>query len=574
LANDSVTKEQLIDAIADGSFVIKITDMHFDKLSEVGSLLAELHNARLYDIIEYFQSPPWDELSPQCQMRIGRIIGSFSALVRDSTERICIFFHKIHNRAPSGKTYYIDKGLEDWVSANRPLSGELATLIKNAGHDSPFIGPVLAAWRETEPDNALNATIAFSHDNRTEIKRQALFSLGIFRYDDENEASKAEARLADVALSSKDADRISALSAIIRQLEIQDQKSARLLEVVEKLAEEPDYEIRHTLIQGFAFHQGAYSSTIHNRVTSLMKTVGLDSSATLEFIDLALSNMNVDTQRDVVFETISAILSQENRPPGIGVFDALTYKIFNAPHEVIGWYVTRWLLDGDYNICIQIDSIFRSLDDLVYDFKLDSFALNDADIFYLTRKIFAYFMFSHGPAVSLLSACLLAMDRSTRNRLEDEISSFWLRNYPSDLDLFDAVCSNYKLEELKGSIERMRQQVEAYERPLRSLSSNVALKPSTMERRIQAEIAHERNKYIHRTAQETSIFGSLFHTSTLLYGNSSVTYIHASPTEEPVRQVLSLENIHTSMMLPRMDSLYPARLNYLLYRFRRESRPK
>lgn len=507
-------------------------------------------------------------------MRVERTIEGFSGSVRDSPKRISHFFHKLYNGAAGQQTYNISKGFEDWISANRLQSCELAMLIKNGGQDSPFLGFILLAWREIAPSDALDATIDFSYDDRTNIKRQAIYSLGLFKYGDENEASKAEARLVEAVLSSENTHRITALSAITHQLKIQQEKSARLTELVGSLTDTTDKEIRHELIQGFTLHQGAYTPSIQSKVISLMKTVGLDCIETLDVIDHAFYTMDIDKQRDTVFETLTAILSQKDMAPQLTVFDMLMDKIANAPHELIGWYVTRWLLDGDYNICSQISSVFAPFDDSIYEFKLGSFALKPAEIFYLVRKIYVYLMFSHGPAVSFLSECLLLLDVSDRIHLEDDISSFWLRNYPNDIDLFDKVHDTHKNQELKSSIERMRQRVESYENPLRSQPLNAALKPSTMERRIQAEIAHVRNKEMHKAAEKKSIFASMMHKSTLLYGNSSVTYIYTTPTDEPVRQVVPLKSFTTSTTLPRMDTLYPARLNYLLYRFRLESRPK
>ncbi|RUW52218.1 hypothetical protein EOA32_13505 [Mesorhizobium sp. M1A.F.Ca.ET.072.01.1.1] len=91
---------------------------------------------------------------------------------------------------------------------------------------------------------------------------------------------------------------------------------------------------------------------------------------------------------------------------------------------------------------------------------------------------------------------------------------------------------------------------------------------------MQTEIAQERNKQIGRIAEENSIFAGLFHKSTLLYGRSSVVYVYPDSSGEPIRQVMQLQSFETSSALPRMDVLYPARLNYLIYRLRVEERPK
>jgi hypothetical protein len=571
MADTSIAKTELQVAILEDSLQTKISNLNFDTLSETGTLLADLHNEGSQDIIAYFETLAWDKLSDRDRRRAARVLEAFAASVQDSSERITPFFHAMHCRASK---VHVDNGFQAWIAANRSQISEVATLIKDREQDSPFLGSLLYAWREVAPVDALNAAIVFSQDKRPAIKRQAIFALGVFKYADDKEAALAEKRLADLLSSDSVEEQCTAISAIARMIEKQDKKSARLVAELEKAADQPNAEIRHQLIAGLIHHRDVYPPPLRDKVFSLMKTVQSDCGETLNLIDLALYNMDIDTDRDTVFETLTAILSQKTGAPSLKTFDSLVHKIETTAHEVIGWYATHWLLDGQYEICNQLNSLFPPLDKSVYNFRLDAFGLSDAEVIYLAHKIYVYLMFSHGPAISLLCACLMSLKLKERKLLEEDIASFWLHNYPSDLNLFDAACKAHPCKGLKASIERMRRQVDAYEKPLRSLPSNPALLPSTMDRRIQAEIAHERSKEISRIAGESSPLASLFHKSTLLYGRSSVTYIYPSGSDEPVRQVIPLQSYQTSSELPRMDILYPARLNYLFYRFRRESWPE
>ncbi|MBZ9859082.1 HEAT repeat domain-containing protein [Mesorhizobium sp. CA12] len=573
MSDHPITIAQLKQAVSNGSLWPTVSALSFDSLRGVGTVLADMHNDNTFDGISYFEALPIAEFSSRDRTRIAHVIEGFLSKIRDTTERVVSLVHTLGDRASDNLAYQIGQGFEAWVAANPAQIHQAANIITETDRDSEFLGTVLQAWRAKAPSEALNAAISLSKSKWPSIRRQATHMLGAFEYSDGDETLAAE-RLADLISSDDPQNQRAAAFAIIRLLERQTDKSAELVAKLEEVADRSNENVRNELIAGLAYHRAAFPPLLKEKVLALMKAVQSDDARTLDLIDAALYSMDIDKDRHLVFETLTAILSQAEAAPPLKKFDSLVHKIQTSAGDAHGWYVTHWLLGGEYQICSQLDAFFPPLDKSIYDFQLDEFSLSDAEIFYLAHKIYAYLMFDHGPAVSLLSACLSSLKLHKRKLLEKDIASFWLRNYPTDLDLFDKVNSAYPGKGLKPSIERMKQQVGSYQTPLRALPPNRAMQPSTLERRVQTEIAHERSKQIGRIAEENSIFAGLFHKSTLLYGRSSVVYIYPDSSGEPIRQVMQLQSVETSSALPRMDILYPARLNYLIYRLRIEERPE
>jgi hypothetical protein len=230
-------------------------------------------------------------------------------------------------------------------------------------------------------------------------------------------------------------------------------------------------------------------------------------------------------------------------------------------------------LDGDPHVCSEIHSLFPPLDQSIYDFDLGPFSLRDDEALYLSRKVFGYMSYMHGPAVSLLSACLRRLQGTGRPALEEAIIDFWLRNYPNDLALFDQILVDHPWDGLGASIGRMRECVEAYQGALEELPRNRALEPSSSERRVQADIRADRQREITKVSHKNSIFASLMTVSTILYGRASITYTYAGPDEKPVRRAVPFTSHSIKTANPQMDVLHPARLNYLVWNFRSERRP-
>ncbi|MBB36990.1 MAG: hypothetical protein CME88_16970 [Hirschia sp.] len=560
-------------ASQEGALLDTVAEIDFDQLEVAGSALADLHREGTTDGLAYFESLSWSELSSRDQMRNLIVLKSFLSALQAQAERISSFIHAVASDIHQHNIYHLQNGFQNWASANGDQLPILANLISARSEDSPFLTPLLHAWWENAPEDALTAANTFCDDARPQIRQDAIFALGAFKYDRVESAGPATAKLSALLDSQTDQARLSAIAASARLL---DQLAAPVDELtakLEALCKDPDPETRHALIAVHVHNKSAFPEHLQHAVFALMKTVTADCPGTLDRIDFALYDMDLDEDRETVFDIVSALLTQEEDQPSLEAFGSLTHKIETADHSLLCWYVTRWLLSGDFRICTQLSALFPPLNRSPYDFDLSAFSLTPAEVFYLARKIYVYLMFDHGAGVSLLIACLMALKLDHRKQLEANIASFWLRNFPGDIEIFETAIEVTPRKGLKASVTRLKAHIDTYETPLQTLSKNPALRPSTMERRIQAELARERGRDVGRMAMKKSILGDLVHTSHLLYGRTSVTYVYRGEGEEPIRQIIPMQSFQTSTPLPKMDVLYPTRLNFLLYRFRREKRP-
>ncbi|RUW52219.1 HEAT repeat domain-containing protein [Mesorhizobium sp. M1A.F.Ca.ET.072.01.1.1] len=451
MSDHPITIAQLKQAVSDGSLWPTVSALSFDSLTRVGTVLADMHNDNTFDGISYFEALPVAEFSNRDRSRIAHVIEGFLSKIRDTTERVVSLVHSLGDSASDNLAYHIGQGFEAWLAANSAQIHQVANIITETDRDSEFLGTVLQAWRATAPSEALNAAISLSKSKWPAIRRQATYMLGAFEYSEGNETLAVE-RLSDLVSSDDPQNQRAAAFAIIRLLERQTDKSAQLIAKLEEAADRSNENVRDELIAGLAYHRGAFPPPLRTKVLTLMKTVQSDHARTLDLVDAALCSMDIDRERHLVFETLTAILSQEKGAPPLKKFDSLVHKIQTSAGDAHGWYVTHWLLGGEYRICSQLDAFFPPSDKSIYDFQLDGFRLSDTEIFYFAHKIYAYLMFNHGPAVSLLSACLASLKQERRKLLEKDITSFWLRNYPTDLDLFNKVSDAYPN---KGSKPRL-----------------------------------------------------------------------------------------------------------------------
>ena len=564
---------KLTAAIDDGALQNGIAEIDFDQLQSAGSIVADLHNQSAIDAVAFFLTLPWRDLSISDQMRNATVLETCLGNLKEKAECIYSFVHAVAGKFHEYNVYELQNGFQNWASANGDQLPALADLISAGSDDSPVLTPLVHAWWKDAPEDALSAAIKFCDDSRQQIRQDAVCALGAFKYDDAESAAPAIPKLSTLLDSQIDEARLAAIAASARLLDQLEDPVDELTAKLEALCKDPDPNTRHALIAAYGYNKTAYPEHLQHAVFTLMKSVTTDCPDTLDRINSALYNMDTDKDRETVFDILSALLTQEHNAPSLETFGSLTRKIETSDHSLLGWYVTRWLLDGDFRICRQLSELFPPLNRAPYIFDLSAFNLLPAELFYLARKIYVYLMFNNGAGVSLLVACLMALKLDHRKQLEADIASFWLRNFPGDIEIFEAAIQANPRSGLKASVSRLSADIDAYEKPLQALPKNPALRTSTMESRIQAVLARDRDRDVGCMAMKKSVLGDLIHTSHLLYGCTSVAYVYRGDGEEPIRQVMPTQSFQVSAPLPKMDVLFPTRLNYLLYRFRCEKRP-
>lgn len=570
---DIPSGRELAAALERDDLLTAVAKLPLDRLKEVGAILAGMHADETPDVLGFFGRLSWATMEHRDQMRFSYLVSGFITETSESPQKLVRFLHVLRSATGDANLYQLQDAFEHWLARQRSQYREILQIIQDGAWDSPFVGSVLQSWRQHAPSDALDATLGLCEDTRPGVRRQAIYALGSF-VDSEDRVRKLAAHRLASLMDGPDSEekRVAVLSAT-NMVAKPDGMLPDVTEALEKVAEAPSVEIRKELILSLVRNQDTYPAALRSKVFELMKSVRKDDVEAVNLIDMVLYNMDLESDPAAFADLLTTILGQSDGAPSLKSFDSAVQAIRSARHETLGRLVIRWLLEGEHEICSQIGDLFPPLDSSVYQFSFADFNLSVAEVFYLSRKVFGYMNFMHGPAVSLLYACLSALAEKMRKAMENEIVSFWLRNYPDDIEVFKAVFAAYPCDGIDKSIQRLEKGVVAYERALERLPSNPALLPSARERRIQSEIRSQQNRDIVKDARKTSILESMFHTKTILYGRSSITHVYRGQGSEPVRQVVTFSSFEHSAALPRMSVLQPAIFDRMLFDFRRERPP-
>lgn len=567
------SKAELKAAVVDGEILAFLSKQQLDVIEMAGEVLAKLQDNGEVDVVAHIDAQSWSELDFSLRHRATDLFKGFLAATDASASIIVPLLERMHSAVAGAGEHTVRLGAEQWMR-KRPerASDAVRTIVEGTG-ESPFLGMFIGGWREIDPQAALNKACDLCDDGRSWVTRQAIYSLNGFGEGTAETQHQAAAMLTFLIKKLDAESQIIAIRSALYMLGASNHRSADLVRALEEAVVHPSAEVVHEFVFAFSSNRNSLPEKLQARVFELMKGIGRDDPHTLNLVDSVLYRMDPNADRDLFYDLLTSIIKQGDDAPSLKMFDSAIHRIRESGHRSIGWFAINWLLDGDFLVCSEMHSLFPPLDRSIYDLDLGQFALNDDEVSYLCRKVFGYMSYMHGPAVSLLSACLARLRGTSRAALEEAINDFWLRNYPDDLTLFDQILVNHPWEGLDTSIGRMRERVKDYQSALEKLPRNRALEPSTSERRVQSEIRAEQHREIAKSSREKSIFASILTVSTILYGRASITYTYAGSGEKPVRKAVPFTSHSIKTANPQMDILHPTRLNHLLCNFRNERRP-
>lgn len=568
-----IAGEDLLQSMLDGSLPEKLEQLDPEVGEATGRAMAALHAEGRTDAMSFLLELEWFTMPFRRKWILRHALEAFAGHVEDNSQKVLAFFQAARHLDGSGSNHALDQAFEAWCDTHRSAVPDFVRSIKDKDVESAYLHAMLIRlWRDA-PEDAIEFAVSFSRNPRDDMRSQAIFALGGFDYRNAADAEPAIVRLLELLPTSDPSDARAAILASCSLVRKPFGVDMRIVDALRSDGIAGDVERRRLLISGLLGRGGEVPTELADATTHLVRRLSLLDQFDVGLINRWLYEADLHRDRGIVLDVLSDVAANSADQWSFRALHGFTHRVSAATPSNLGWYVVKWLLEGTHQIRENLHELFSPLDQSIHGFDLSDLGLTKAEVPFLARKVFVHLMFSHGPAVSMLCALLTQLKGKKRMDLETEISDFWLRNFPNDIELFDAFERLHARSGLKASIGRLRSALNTYRAPIKDMSANPALRPSTMERRVQMEIAHERSRQVMRRADENSIFAQLVHKSVLLYGRSSVSYVQAGDGD-PVRQVLPFQHIEHSVAIPTMDVLAPTRLLMLLQRFRNEPRPR
>ena len=342
--------------------------------------------------------------------------------------------------------------------------------------------------------------------------------------------------------------------------------------LLERACDKPSALLRQALGQSLRNYHNAYDDSMIESTFLALQTTDKEDVNTIRIINSLLYEWDIDGDRGRVFRLLSKLLGGRDDAIGLEALDNFTHCIRKEKGEVLGWYVISFLLTGDEKLCANVRHLLpykESRDGL--DIDLGVFALTAPWIAYLTRKILGYCLHEKPSTAALLLSCLRAASESNRAEIEDLIYDYFLMNYLNAIECFESAVSENDVA--RESVNRLSLKLKSYLDTLSEFGKCSAFGPTERERQLQHYHQTDLSRNIQKQVEERSIFYSLVHKSTILYGTASIAYLYAEDSAVPRREEMSMSRYEQFAEIPRLDVIDRVGLQNAIFRFQQQRPP-
>ncbi|MDF5911938.1 hypothetical protein P4W15_09075 [Morganella morganii] len=400
------------------------------------------------------------------------------------------------------------------------------------------------------------------------VRNQAYFVLGKLNID-ETQASVILELLISSAMSEEDSGcYASILRAILYFGERFPSYWSPIEEFLTTFIKDSPPEVLNVISHIVAFQSGDLSESVIRLLVKKLANISPEHTCTINNVDHLLVNLIKRDLCSLAIELLESILA-------VGVkFTSLDYlsRELLCKHqyqELRNHIITKWFLSGESSLCHAVSDLLHDVMGKDIELKADMALLGDdkKQVFVSHKAIGWLFTRPVAAASFILSICETA-SITTLNNIAQILYDPLLLSYPGELEQF---FQSYIDKNVQGQLcERLLRKLEAYHADIMKVSElNELMAPSENVRAYWKDCDKDMQK-AHEKASKSSIIQIIATTQRLLYGNSSIYYIHMGDGKS-VRQEAQMHSFSHSTEMPRLNVLDPESLDYALriYRYER-----
>ena len=417
-------------------------------------------------------------------------------------------------------------------------------------HENPdkyanLLPQIVVAGARSDPEFFVEETIQLSRNEKVEIRRIAIFALGLIEYSKINSTYQEKVLSCfELAVVQENDDQLlgrltrSAFAVYkVRQFSIE-----RVTSIIEKaLSKGTDYTL-HAAAELFGSEFEIFPEVLIDIVLSYLAHVKLDNKGTINKIDYGLMQLLKRGDKNKAINLLEAILLGNPETISLDVFQSTLHELYGNPNKTLDQIITRWFLKGDKVLGEGISAIVNLAPDKNVQLEIDPSEFDISDpmcLIFLARKAIGYLFHTPVTAASIIISLIdIAPSDEIIQILIDLLFDPLSINYPGMvLDYLKSV-KNVS-DRVTSSIKMVLGYFDGYIKKINAARNIPELHPSQDQREIY-------NRYFSRMmseavskAQEDSVFLSLVSKSVLLYGRKSIDYVN-SPDGQSNRMEIPL----------------------------------
>ncbi|WP_230405437.1 hypothetical protein [Plesiomonas shigelloides] len=430
-----------------------------------------------------------------------------------------------------------------------------------------FLSGSILAYDSSHMAEAIHTTERLiAHSNQI-VRNQAYYALGRLNVD-ETQASVIWEVLVGSAASEDDTRcYASILSAVLHFGGVFPSYSAQIEELLITFFKKIPLDALDEILNIIVFRSDDIPESVLHLFVKQLANVSPDHKYTINHIDRLLVKLVKRDLCSLAIELLESIVG--DRSVKFTLLGYFSSELLSNHQELCNHIITKWFLSGKSSLCHGVLDLLHYIPGKDIELKADMALLGDdkRQVFVSHKAIGWLFTRPVAAASFILSICELA-STTTLNHLVKVLFDPLLLSYPRELEQFFQSCLDKEVQ--RELCERLLGMLQTYHAGIDKVSElNELMAPSENIRAYWKNFDKDMQQ-AHEKAEKKSIFQMIATPQRLLYGNSSIYYVHHGDGTS-VRQEAQMHSFSHSTEIPRLHILDPETLDYnlLIYRCER-----
>ncbi|EMR34055.1 hypothetical protein [Vibrio harveyi] len=548
-----------------------ICELYYEEISSddkvLEQALTELHNSGSIELVNIVSTVE------KCSSRYDfftilhafeNVLPSLDASIEDVLRCLVNLTHLAGRDLAAGGVY---RAYERFcrMETNRPRDSVRFILEQSdVSAYAPFLSSSILSYGSGSVVEAIQTTERLIAIGNSAVRHQAYFTLGSIDAGELQACTIWEQLCSSVTNEEESGCRAAILRAILHFGEKFPLYWTKIEDLISTFSEVTHPEALYVISELTAFQRIDFPESVMNLLLNQLATIAPEHKGTIDNIDHLLVKL---VEKGACSDALKLLESLVAADVEILAFDYFSRELLTKHRILLSHIITKWLLSGTSALCRGVSDLLNDVSGNDIELEAEMSVLGDeVKQEYVSRKAIGWLFTRPITATSLILSIYGIASSTTREKLEQILYSPLLLSYPGDLRRFFQSRIDSDIE--RNLCERLLKRLHDYQSDIDKISGMRELMAPSENVSLYWKELNKGMEEAHEEASKSSLM-SLFTTQRLLYGNSSIYYLHKGDGEQ-VRQEMEMQSYSHSKEMPRLNVLDPETLDYTLQVYRYE----
>ncbi len=442
-----------------------------------------------------------------------------------------------------------------------------------------FVSPIIVAGTRVDMERFFQEAVQLIAHKNIDIRKRAIFSIGRIQFDKKDELKPMALDILEerVALESDDHLLANIINSTCRVCNEDTSLGAKGSEILKSALKKDGEDSGFALAEAFGLSVNTLPEPIVNTMMDYLVSPVQLSKQSIDLVDLGISRLLQQEDKERGIKFLEEFLLAHSHYVSLDHLDSVISCMLKNQKLLLNKLMTRWFLVGNRTLCDGIRIILNKVhgEEVLLEVEPEEVSNPTHDhLIFLARKVIGFLLFKPTTATNILISLMrMTNESSTIAALNSLLFDPLLLNYPYRVEVLLKSKLPNESETVKEALQETLDASERYFTNLKSVGTIPEMQPSQAQREAYARHWGKLLSDSFKEAMKGSIVNQLFAQSTILHGKKSIEYVRQASGESQ-RMEIPLNSHGTEIDVPRLESIDPVGLDYMLRVFRAEQMVK